>query len=268
MTGPCTLDLEEALPADLYRRDDLPHEAAFLAGSCLSLKHRLEVGSVGCPVPRSLPRSSGSTAIKGLTLLLSILVVACTADDASPVTSRSGAPTGRPEWQQLRVTGNEVEGYSTIQGMSARADAVITATISSVEPGRVFQGDASEDRVYYARLILKVDQRLRGDVDAGPVPMELLLPQVFDDDGFVDAVADLGRSAAGDRILVFLRRKSDSRTAIYRPVSSAGLFASTARAVVDTPLAEEPPAGSGLYKAELVNVGTLEDLAALVSASR
>lgn len=33
--------VEESLPAELYRRDDLPYEAAFLAGKCLVTYRRL-----------------------------------------------------------------------------------------------------------------------------------------------------------------------------------------------------------------------------------
>ena len=37
-------DLEDALPTDLYRREDLPYEAAFLAGKCF-LRYRRAGGT-------------------------------------------------------------------------------------------------------------------------------------------------------------------------------------------------------------------------------
>ncbi len=43
-------ELEEALPADLYRREDLPYEAAFLAGKCF-LEYRRGGGTKRSPLP-------------------------------------------------------------------------------------------------------------------------------------------------------------------------------------------------------------------------
>jgi predicted nucleic acid-binding protein len=43
-------DLEAALPADLYRREDLPYEAGFLAGKCF-LRYRRAGGVRNAPLP-------------------------------------------------------------------------------------------------------------------------------------------------------------------------------------------------------------------------
>jgi predicted nucleic acid-binding protein len=43
-------DLEAALPADLYRREDLPYEAGFLAGKCF-LRYRRAGGVRNSPLP-------------------------------------------------------------------------------------------------------------------------------------------------------------------------------------------------------------------------
>jgi predicted nucleic acid-binding protein len=43
-------DLEQALPSDLYRRDALPYEAAFLAGKCF-LAYRRRKGTRTSPLP-------------------------------------------------------------------------------------------------------------------------------------------------------------------------------------------------------------------------
>ena len=43
-------DLEAALPADLYRREDVPYEAAFLAGKCF-LQYRRGGGTKRSPLP-------------------------------------------------------------------------------------------------------------------------------------------------------------------------------------------------------------------------
>lgn len=43
-------DLEEALPRDLYQRETLPYEAAFLAGKCF-LTYRRSGGTRSAPLP-------------------------------------------------------------------------------------------------------------------------------------------------------------------------------------------------------------------------
>jgi len=43
-------DLEDLLPEDVFRRDDLPYEAAFLAGKCF-LKYRKSGGARTAPLP-------------------------------------------------------------------------------------------------------------------------------------------------------------------------------------------------------------------------
>jgi len=43
-------DLEDLLPEDVFRREDLPYEAAFLAGKCF-LKYRKSGGARTAPLP-------------------------------------------------------------------------------------------------------------------------------------------------------------------------------------------------------------------------
>jgi predicted nucleic acid-binding protein len=59
-------ELDEALPADYYRRLPLPWEAAFLAGQCF-VKYRRRGGSRRSPMPDFY--IGGHAAIAGLTLL-------------------------------------------------------------------------------------------------------------------------------------------------------------------------------------------------------
>ncbi|MHB8399581.1 MAG: type II toxin-antitoxin system VapC family toxin [Candidatus Limnocylindrales bacterium] len=47
---PTIEDLDTALPADLYRREDLPYSAAFLAGKCF-VRYRRGGGSRRSPLP-------------------------------------------------------------------------------------------------------------------------------------------------------------------------------------------------------------------------
>jgi predicted nucleic acid-binding protein len=59
-------DLDDALPADYYRRVPLPWEAAFLAGQCF-IKYRRRGGSRRSPMPDFY--IGAHAAIAGLTLL-------------------------------------------------------------------------------------------------------------------------------------------------------------------------------------------------------
>jgi hypothetical protein len=200
-------------------------------------------------------------------LVLCCLAAACAGVGANnPSTEESASPTNTVFWERYRIAGLEVEGYTTIADMSLAADSVVTAHVTGVEPGRVFQGDVAEDRVYYARVILEVEQDLHGKAETSTIPMELLLPQVFNDDGFEKAIAELDAAIPKDRILVFLREKNDPDPGVYRPVNSVGLFASTDRSVIDTPLSAEGLT-SGLYQDELAGIKTFDDLVALVAGA-
>jgi predicted nucleic acid-binding protein len=59
-------DLDEALPPSLFRRDDLPWEAAFLAGKCF-LRYRRKGGSRHAPLPDF--HIGAHAAVRGMTLL-------------------------------------------------------------------------------------------------------------------------------------------------------------------------------------------------------
>jgi predicted nucleic acid-binding protein len=59
-------DLENALPTDYIQRDDLPYEAAFLAGKCF-LKYRKAGGTKRSPLPDFY--IGAHAAVKGWSLL-------------------------------------------------------------------------------------------------------------------------------------------------------------------------------------------------------
>jgi predicted nucleic acid-binding protein len=59
-------DLEVALPADLFRRDQLPYEAAFLAGKCFA-EYRKRGGGGRLPLPDFY--IGGHAAVAGFRLL-------------------------------------------------------------------------------------------------------------------------------------------------------------------------------------------------------
>jgi predicted nucleic acid-binding protein len=59
-------DLEDALPPEIYRRDPLPYEAAFLAGKCF-LRYRRRGGKRSSPLPDFY--IGAHAAVAGLRLL-------------------------------------------------------------------------------------------------------------------------------------------------------------------------------------------------------
>jgi predicted nucleic acid-binding protein len=63
---PLIEDLEAALPAEFFRRDDLPWEAAFLAGKCF-LRYRRAGGTRRSPLPDFY--IGAHAAVRGIALL-------------------------------------------------------------------------------------------------------------------------------------------------------------------------------------------------------
>jgi len=202
--------------------------------------------------------------LRRLSLVICILA-ACGGVDTQRASDRTSDSLESRFWEQYQFSAFEVEAYSSIEDMARAADAVVSAQIVSVGPGRVFQGDTPEDRVYYASLGLQVEEQLLGAQVKSPLEVELLLPQVFDDQGFQLAVTELAGWVPKGKILVFLREKNDPDPGVYRPVNSVGLFASTDRADIDTPLSFETPAESGVFQSSLGDIEDIHDLVAFVA---
>jgi hypothetical protein len=147
--------------------------------------------------------------------------------------------------------------------MLQASDAVVVAKVSGMEIGRTVQGDAPEDVVTYARVDLRVERVLSGEVP-DLVPLEFLLGPTPE-----HAAAELlrlQRSIPTDPAVFFLHEKQGKgEQGLYRVTSTTGLWAATAREELDAPLQEESPRMSGLYAAELAGVATLQGLADLLA---
>jgi hypothetical protein len=98
----------------------------------------------------------------------------------------------------------EAEWYATIEAMTAAADAVVEAEVTSIRPGRTF-GGATGAPLEYASLTLRVDDVLAGDLPsaAGSVTLELPLY------AGTDALRSLD-SLRGINGVFFLRSKGDA----------------------------------------------------------
>ncbi len=180
----------------------------------------------------------------------------------TPLISRPG-PDADSFWTALRIDADEVEGYASLAEMHAQADAVVVGRLTSFEPGRVFQGDAAEDKVGYAVAKVEVVELIRGGDLADGLPLEFLLSSGKTD--FEAQVTALAADLPEERVVLFLRAKRGSgEEGLWRVVNSKGLWAATSRAFVDAPLSVEPPTTTDLYATELKTVGSIDDLIELL----
>lgn len=166
-------------------------------------------------------------------------------------------------WAALRIDADEAEGFTSLEEMHARSDAVIVGRLTSFEVSRVLQGDAAEDRVGYAVSNVEILEQIRGGSLVEPVRLEFLLTS-----GSPDFEAQVKAAAADvptERVVLFLRAKRGSAEAgLFRVVNSKGLWAETMRAPIDAPLSVEAPFATGLYGTELRDVRTIDDFVALL----
>jgi hypothetical protein len=196
------------------------------------------------------------------TLALATLVTAC-GGGSEQSTARTDTTGHATFWPSLRVSGDEVESYATLSEMARDADAVVMGTFKSFSPSRTIRGDAPEDVVVYAKGELEIQQNVVGAAPSRTVALEFILPP-----GDADSlVGQLDSALPRGPMLVFLRAKrGDGEAGLFRVVNSRGLWANTERSPVDTPLAEEPPATSGLYAEERAGVQSVDELAKRLTA--
>lgn len=191
---------------------------------------------------------------------VAVVTVAVVAAACGSTATEQGASGQGAFWEALRVTGDEAEGYPSLESMAEAAGAVVVGRLTRVEIGRTVQGDAPEDLAGYALTVLTVDTVLMGSVSTEAVPLEFLLAGAPQSEEGASALAE---DLPEDRLLVFLRAKRGAGEAgLYRAVNSLGLWTNSDRAELDAPLAEGPPQEEGVYAEELA---ALQDLEAMIS---
>ena len=170
-------------------------------------------------------------------------------------------------WQTIEICGEWVEDAGTVSEMVERADAIVFGKIVGAATGNTFQGDAAED--FYAEANLRVDvtQDLIGTHLDG-IELSVILPRVVEPSALDSAIASLQRTLPEDPVVLLLRKRADFDH-LYRLVSDKALWARTARAELDNPLAETRCAGhwgDSVQEQFLGNVSTLDDLVGVLRA--
>jgi hypothetical protein len=195
-------------------------------------------------------RSRRRHAVAALAVTVSLAVTACGGSD-------TGAPTDSA-YTALRVQGLEVESYGSLREMAGSADLVAIGKFTSFDISRTIRGDAAQDVVVYGKATLVVTRKVVEEPVATELPVEFLLP--YGPDEAAAKAAEFAADLPKEEVLVFLRHKGGAEAGLYRVVNSQGLWTTTARAALDTPLAEEAPE-SGPYKGELAGISSIDELA-------
>lgn len=194
--------------------------------------------------------------------MAAMLIIALAAALAVISTTRTRPPESF--WERFRITGLETSDFATLKEMLIASDAVVVARVSGVSLGRTIQGDSTDDAVIYAQIELEVEQLIAGSSPRS-IPIEFLVGPTPE-----QAAADiksLRESLPSELAVVFLHEKrGKGESGLYRVVNSAGLWTTTARSDLDTPLRDDAPDVSRLFVAELKAVGTLDGLIDLVAA--
>lgn len=206
---------------------------------------------------------SRSNASLRLVKLVGIGAVLMALAAGLALVSRPPVPASGGFWESFRISGLEVRRYDTLDAMLQASDAVVVAKVSDVQISRTVQGDSPDDIVTYARVDLRVEGVLFGDVP-GDVPLEFLLGPTPE-----HAAADLlglrQWIPTGPSVYFLHEKQGQGERGLYRVTSTAGLWSATARDELDAPLQETSPKDSGLYAAELGGVDTLQGLTELLA---
>lgn len=203
---------------------------------------------------RAQPRS-GLCRVLGAAIAIAII-----GSCAAP--SLPAPPNAANFWDALRITGDEAEGYASLTEMSQGADFVVIGKFAPRLSTRTVQGDAAEDKVAYLVTSVEVSRVLAGTLIDPIVPMELLLGHGMP---AADEMAKLEEALPDGDMVIFVRAKrGKAEGGLYRPVNSYGLWASSSRGPLDTPLSEFEPQVS-IYQVEIASLASVQAFADYVT---
>ena len=185
-------------------------------------------------------RARRVAAIAALFLGMSISLAACAEPRSSsgPTTDSAEAQNSDERfWQTFRVSGDEVEPYVAFDSMAKTADATVLARFGKVGKIRTLTAEGN-DTVHYVSVELAVTRELAGNGSLpSVVPLEFMV--IPGRGQSINRVAEeMSASLPKDDMVLFLRaKKGNGEAGLYRVVNSRGLWASTSRDTLDTPLA-------------------------------
>jgi len=134
----------------------------------------------------------------------------------------SVAPPHAGFWETLQIIADEVEGYSSLTEMAAKADHVVIGTISNFRLHRRIFGDSPENVVHMVAVDLAVIEVVRGPVPERKPILEFLLPGAPE---YVEArVRQQAATMPTGPMLFFLRHKGGEEQGVHRIVNSLGLW--------------------------------------------
>lgn len=152
-------------------------------------------------------------------------------------------------WAALRINGDEVEGFSSLEELGSSADIVVTARIRSYGQSLEIQGDAEEDVVVYASAQLDVETVWKGEIPADLAVEFLVVPN---SQSVRETIETQSENLPTSDALWFLREKAGSEAGHYRLVNSTGIWVTHDDQGLRAPLAEliAPVEGDGEHEHE------------------
>lgn len=160
----------------------------------------------------------------------------------------AGEADGEAFWEANRVYADEAEPFLPLPEMMETADAVVLGTFGETEPRR------EHLNVTYLRIELVIDEVIEGELEEDAVVLEFLAETEPD-------------ALPSEQMLVLLRLKDGEPDPAdtWRVTNSRGLWTSTARAELDTPLNEDPPAVDPQYADMVEEASNAEELVEIVT---
>jgi hypothetical protein len=161
-------------------------------------------------------------------------------------------------WSAFRIDGEWVEYQPTLVALAEHADLVATGTITGMGKPLTTQGDAAEDVVTEATLLLTIDRSTNATFGPGTsVTVTMVSAQQLTE----LEQARLTRLLPSSKVLVLLRKRNDN--GLFRIVNGFGLWSATTRSALDCPIEAYPDTCERLLT-EAGAGGSLEALATKV----
>jgi hypothetical protein len=158
-------------------------------------------------------------------------------------------------WSAFRIDGEWAEYQPTLVALAEHADLVAIGRVTDMMEPITTQGDAPEDVVTEARLVVQVDRSASGTVSVGDTVVLTMVSKGRLTEAEQARLKDLLPSTS---MLVMLRKRENGT---YRVVNGYALWAATTRSALDCPIEAYPETCATM----LAEAGAGSSLAALAS---